>query len=111
MSVLSSFAGVAAPRRGNRYRLLRRGVGQSFIQRYHSPASSDSDFRRSRGGLPRIERMMASVLETARLVLRPFADAIEDARLLFELDRDPEVMRHIGPYALPTVEAYREKIR
>lgn len=50
-------------------------------------------------------------LETPRLVLRRFADSEADARLLFELDRDPEVMRYIGPYALPTVEAYREKIR
>jgi RimJ/RimL family protein N-acetyltransferase len=49
------------------------------------------------------------VLETARLALRRFTEA--DAELLFELDSDPEVMRYIGPYALPDVEAYRDRIR
>lgn len=53
---------------------------------------------------------MPSVLETDRLALRPFAEA--DAGLLSELDRDPEVMRYVGPqYALPDVAAYRERIR
>jgi RimJ/RimL family protein N-acetyltransferase len=54
---------------------------------------------------------MADTLETARLVLRRFADTEADARLLFELDSDPEVMRYIGPFALPTVEAYRGLLR
>lgn len=53
----------------------------------------------------------ASVLETARLRLRGFTDTDADARLLFELDSDPEVMRHIGPFGLPTVEAYRQRLR
>jgi RimJ/RimL family protein N-acetyltransferase len=48
-------------------------------------------------------------LETDRLVLRRFTE--DDAPLLFELDSDPEVMRYIGPYALPTVEAYRQRLR
>lgn len=51
------------------------------------------------------------VLETDRLRLRGFADSDADAHLLFELDSDPEVMRFIGPFGLPTVEAYRERIR
>jgi RimJ/RimL family protein N-acetyltransferase len=49
------------------------------------------------------------VLETDRLALRRFTEA--DAELLFELDSDPEVMRYIGPYALPDVAAYRDRIR
>ena len=32
-------------------------------------------------------------------------------QLLFELDSDPEVMRYLGPFRVPTVEAYRERIR
>jgi RimJ/RimL family protein N-acetyltransferase len=51
------------------------------------------------------------VLETDRLRLRGFTDCDADAHLLFELDSDPEVMRFIGPFGLPTVEAYRERIR
>jgi [ribosomal protein S5]-alanine N-acetyltransferase len=50
-------------------------------------------------------------LETERLRLRGFMDTESDAQLLFELDSDPEVMRYIGPFAMPTVEAYRERIR
>jgi RimJ/RimL family protein N-acetyltransferase len=53
----------------------------------------------------------AVVLETDRLRLRQFADTDADAALLFELDSDPEVMRFIGPFGLPTVAAYRERIR
>ena len=49
------------------------------------------------------------VLETDRLALRRFTEA--DAELLFELDSDPEVMRYIGPYALPDAEGYRDRIR
>jgi RimJ/RimL family protein N-acetyltransferase len=49
--------------------------------------------------------------ETERLRLRGFTDTDADARLLFELDSDPEVMRFIGPFGLPTVEAARERIR
>ncbi len=52
-----------------------------------------------------------AVLETERLVLRRFADTDEDAALLLELDSDPEVMRYIGPFGLPTAAAYREKVR
>jgi RimJ/RimL family protein N-acetyltransferase len=52
---------------------------------------------------------MTVLLETDRLVLRRFTE--DDAPLLFELDCDPEVMRYIGPYGLPTVEAYRDRIR
>lgn len=51
------------------------------------------------------------VLETERLGLRRFTDTDADAELLFELDSDPEVMRYIGPFGLPSVAAYREKIR
>ena len=51
------------------------------------------------------------VLETHRLVLRRFTDTDADAALLFGLDSDPEVMRYVGPYTLPSVEAYREHIR
>jgi RimJ/RimL family protein N-acetyltransferase len=49
------------------------------------------------------------VLGTDRLVLRRFTE--DDAPLLFELDSDPEVMRYVGPFGLPTVEAYRDRIR
>jgi RimJ/RimL family protein N-acetyltransferase len=52
---------------------------------------------------------MTPVLETARLVLRPFVDA--DARLLLALDSDPEVMRYIGPFRLADEAAYRDRIR
>ena len=48
-------------------------------------------------------------LETPRLVLREFTEG--DAAELFALDSDPEVMRYIGPYQLPDVEAYRSRIR
>jgi len=49
--------------------------------------------------------------ETEHLQLRGFTDTEADAELLFELDSDPEVMRFIGPFRGPTVEAYRERIR
>lgn len=52
-----------------------------------------------------------TVLETDRLVLRRFADTDADGELLFELDSDPEVMRYIGPFRLPDVAAYRDRIR
>src|SRR5262245_43020973 len=52
---------------------------------------------------------MTIYLETQRLVLREFTE--DDAALLLELDSDPEVMRYIGPYGLPDVDAYRERIR
>lgn len=55
--------------------------------------------------------MTRPALETDRLTLRPFTDTDADAELAFELDSDPEVMRYIGPFALPTVAAYRERIR
>jgi len=51
------------------------------------------------------------LLETERLRLRGFTDTDADARLLFELDSDPEVMRFIGPFGMPTIDAYRERIR
>ena len=51
------------------------------------------------------------VLETPRLRLRGFTDTEADARLLFELDSDPEVMRYIAPFGLPSVEAARERLR
>jgi ribosomal-protein-alanine N-acetyltransferase len=53
----------------------------------------------------------ATMLETEHLQLRGFSDTEADAELLFELDSDPEVMRYIGLYGLPTVEAYRERLR
>jgi RimJ/RimL family protein N-acetyltransferase len=52
---------------------------------------------------------MPPVLETDRLLLRRFTE--DDAPLLFALDRDPEVMRYVGPYGLPDKAAYRERIR
>jgi len=52
-----------------------------------------------------------ALLETERLRLRGFTDTGADARLLFELDSDPEVMRFIGPFGMPTIDAYRERIR
>jgi RimJ/RimL family protein N-acetyltransferase len=52
---------------------------------------------------------MSVLLETDRLVLRRFTE--DDAPLLFDLDSDPEVMRYVGPYRLPSVEAYRDRIR
>lgn len=52
---------------------------------------------------------MTPVLETDRLVLRRFTE--EDAPLLLALDSDTEVMRYIGPYGLPDLSAYRERIR
>jgi RimJ/RimL family protein N-acetyltransferase len=51
------------------------------------------------------------VVETDRLVLRRFTDTDADAELVYELDSDPEVMRYIGPFGLPSVSAYRERIR
>lgn len=54
---------------------------------------------------------MKTYLETERLVLRRFTDSSDDAALVWELDSDPEVMRHIGPFGLPNVEAYREQVR
>ena len=54
--------------------------------------------------------MPAPVLETSRLSLRQFTAA--DARSLFDLDLDPEVMKYVGPqYALPDEADYRERIR
>lgn len=53
----------------------------------------------------------SGTLDTDRLRLRGFSDCDADAQLLFELDSDPEVMRFIGPYGLPTVEAYRDRLR
>jgi RimJ/RimL family protein N-acetyltransferase len=52
---------------------------------------------------------MTPVLETDRLVLRQFTE--DDAPLLFALDRDPEVLRYVGPSGLPDEAAYRERIR
>lgn len=47
-------------------------------------------------------------LATARLELRSFLPG--DAERIFELDRDPRVMKFIGPYALDSVEAYQQRI-
>ncbi len=52
-----------------------------------------------------------TILETERLTLRRFTDTDADAELVFELDSDPEVMRYIGPFTLPSVAAYRQRIR
>jgi [ribosomal protein S5]-alanine N-acetyltransferase len=48
-------------------------------------------------------------LHTDRLLLRDITEA--DAELLFELDADPEVMRHIGPRPAPDVDSYRQRTR
>jgi RimJ/RimL family protein N-acetyltransferase len=50
-------------------------------------------------------------LETERLLLRGFEGTDDDCRFLFELDSDPEVMRYLGPYRMPNVEAYRERFQ
>ena len=49
---------------------------------------------------------MVIELETERLLLRRFTE--EDAGRLLALDADPEVMRYIGPFALPDLQAYRD---
>lgn len=51
------------------------------------------------------------LFETERLTLRRFTDTDADAELAFELDSDPEVMRYIGPFGMPDVASYRERIR
>ena len=56
-----------------------------------------------------IEPDASVLLATDRLVLRRFADTEDEARLLFELDRDPEVTRYTGP-GHATVGEYRDKI-
>jgi RimJ/RimL family protein N-acetyltransferase len=48
-------------------------------------------------------------LLTDRLVLRDITEA--DAELLFDLDSDPEVMRHVGPRTAPDPGGYRDRIR
>jgi len=48
-------------------------------------------------------------LETPRLIIRRFTEA--DAESMFAMDQDPDVMRFIGLYGLPDVEAYRTRIR
>lgn len=55
--------------------------------------------------------MTPPALETDRLTLRHFTDTDADAELAFKLDSDPAVMQYIGPFTLPTVAAYRERIR
>lgn len=52
---------------------------------------------------------MNAVFETPRLLLRHVTEA--DAPLLFELDRDPEVMRYIGPAPAAALGDYAERIR
>ncbi len=52
---------------------------------------------------------MREAISTDRLVLRDIVE--DDARLLFELDSDPEVMRYIGAGPTEDVEWYRERIR
>jgi RimJ/RimL family protein N-acetyltransferase len=52
-----------------------------------------------------------TILETERLTLRRFTDTDADAALVFELDSDPEVMRYIGPFRLPSAAAHRDRIR
>lgn len=47
-------------------------------------------------------------LETPRLLLRTFAPA--DAEDQFALDHDHDVMKFLGPYALGSVEEYRQRI-
>ncbi len=49
--------------------------------------------------------------ETPRLTFRRFAPTEADARLLFDLDADPEVVRYVGGTTCATVEAHRERIR
>lgn len=51
------------------------------------------------------------LLETDRLRLRRFTDSDRDAALLFELDSDPEVMRHVGPNGVATIAEYRDRLR
>jgi RimJ/RimL family protein N-acetyltransferase len=48
-------------------------------------------------------------LTTERLILRRFTE--DDAAHLFALDSDPDVMRYVSPFAPPSVEACRERIR
>lgn len=50
---------------------------------------------------------MSELLRTDRLRLRRFVEG--DEQLLFDLDRDPDVIRSVGP-GHQTVEEYREKI-
>src|SRR5947199_2556071 len=52
---------------------------------------------------------MREPLLTDRLILRDITEA--DAELLFDLDSDPEVMRHIGPRPAADVESYRDRTR
>jgi RimJ/RimL family protein N-acetyltransferase len=52
---------------------------------------------------------MRAPLLTDRLLLRDITEA--DAEMLFDLDSDPEVMRHIGPRPAPDVASYRERTR
>lgn len=56
-------------------------------------------------------RATAGSFETERLQLRGFTDTESDARLLFDLDSDPEVMRYLGPFKMPNIEDYRERLR
>jgi RimJ/RimL family protein N-acetyltransferase len=51
---------------------------------------------------------MREPLLTDRLILRDITEA--DAESLFDLDSDPEVMRHIGPRPAPDVASYRDRI-
>lgn len=52
---------------------------------------------------------MREPILTDRLLLRDVTEA--DAEALFDLDSDPEVMRHIGPRPADHVVPYRERIR
>jgi ribosomal-protein-alanine N-acetyltransferase len=52
---------------------------------------------------------MTIVLETERLLLRQFREA--DARSLWLMEQDPEVMRFVGRKPLADVESYRLKIQ
>ncbi len=52
---------------------------------------------------------MLWVLETERLRLRRFTE--DDAAALFNLERDPEILRHIGRKPLADVDAYRRHIQ
>jgi RimJ/RimL family protein N-acetyltransferase len=49
------------------------------------------------------------VLETERLAVRRITE--DDAASFLEMERDPEVLRHVGRKPLADVEAYRQKIR